>query len=169
MWTWLDKLLGRTTNDEVLELKRQVQSLRLDLEEATQLTERLKEDLARQRSGADAEVTDAVDAQIEQLVSDAAAPVSQLLTQAYLVEEGQSVRAQDVLTVARRLVRSLERMGLRPEGRVGERVSFDPDRHEPLSATTSLAPSQPVVIRFVGMAYQGRILHKASVEPAAEA
>jgi molecular chaperone GrpE (heat shock protein) len=69
-----------------------------------------------------------------------------------------------VLTVARRLVRALEDNGLTVEGSVGERVPFDPDHHEPLSADVSLQAGQMVVVRFVGVAYRGKLLRKAGVE-----
>ena len=124
----------------------------------------LKEELERQRSGASARVDEAVQAQMERLLADAAAPVAQLLTQAHLLEvEGKPVQARDVLAVAKRLVRTLEDNGLTLEGSVGETTPFDPNRHEPLSADASPAEGQPVVVRFVGVAYQGKLLRKAGV------
>ena len=58
-------------------------------------------------------VTEAVQAQVEQLLADAATPVAQLLTQAHLLEtEERPVQAKDALAVAKRLVRTLEDHGL---------------------------------------------------------
>jgi molecular chaperone GrpE (heat shock protein) len=149
-----------------MELEREAQSLRLDLEEQERLAANLREELTHQRAVASARVAEAVQAQVAGLLSDAATPIAQLLTQAHLLEvEGKPVQAGDVLAVAKRLVRTLEDNGLDLEGQVGQRVSFDPNRHEPLSADASPAPGQPVVVRFVGVAYQGQLLRKAGVAP----
>jgi molecular chaperone GrpE (heat shock protein) len=149
----------------VVDLEREVQRLRLDLAEQEQLAAKMKEELERQRSSSSAHVSEAVYAQVEQLLSDVATPVAQLLTQAHLLEvEGKPVQAKDVLAVAKRLVRTLEDNGLTLEGRVGESVPFDPDHHEPLSADVSLKAGQMVTVRFVGVAYQGKLLRKAGVE-----
>ena len=105
--------------------------------------------------------------QVERLLADTATPVSQLLTQAHLLEEeGKPVQATDVLAVAKRLVRVLEDHGLTMEGKVGEIVLFNPDRHEPLGAATevAIAVGQPVTVRFVGTAYRGKLLCRAGVE-----
>jgi molecular chaperone GrpE (heat shock protein) len=120
--------------------------------------------LERQRGGESARVAEAVQEQVERLLSDAAAPVTQLLTQAHLLEvEGKPVQAKDVLAVAKRLVRALEDNGLTLEGSVGETVPFDPNRHEPLSGDAALMPGEAVVVRFVGVSYQGRVIRKAGV------
>jgi molecular chaperone GrpE (heat shock protein) len=161
-------LFSRKPVDErLLELEREMQSLRLELKEREQEMTRLREELGRQRSGASARVAESVQAQVERLLTDAAAPAAQLLTQAHLLEvEGKPVQARDVLAVAKRLVRTLEDNGLTLEGSVGETVPFDPNRHESLSADASLKPGQPVTVRFVGVAYQGKLLRKADVEEA---
>ena len=166
MWEWLGRLLGRKPTDErVLALKQEAQRLRLELAEQEKTVARLKQELERQRGGASARVTEAVQTQVEQLLADVATPVAQLLTQAHLLDvEGKPVQARDVLAVAKRLVRTLEDNGLMLEGRVGESVSFDPDHHEPLSADVSPKSGQMVTVRFVGVAYQGKLLRKAGVE-----
>jgi molecular chaperone GrpE (heat shock protein) len=90
--------------------------------------------------------------------------VAHLLTQADLLErDGKPIQAQDVLTVARRLVRVLEDHGLTLEGSVGETLPFDPNRHEPLSAEAALQPGEPAVIKFVGASYGGKVLKKSGV------
>jgi molecular chaperone GrpE (heat shock protein) len=172
MRNWLIKLLGGKPagqekgehGERVAALEGEVQSLRLDLQEQTALVGRLKQELERERTGT--KVADQVHAQVERLLADAGAPVAQLHTQAHLLEQGRPVPARDVMAVARRLVRVLEDHGLTPESSVGARVPFDPDRHEPLSAATAIRPGRPVVVRFVGMRYQGKLLRKAGVEPA---
>ncbi len=172
MFKWLTNLFNRQPSNEradrnhpTLALEREIQSLRLDLEEKNRAIARLQADLDRQRDGADAQVEQAVQAQIERLAADVAAPVAQLLTQTHLVEvKGRPVQAKDILSVARRLVHALEDQGLTLEESVGATTSFDPARHEPLSAHSDLQPGQPVLVRFVGVAYHGRRLRKAGVE-----
>ncbi len=166
MLEWIKSLFGGKPADErMIELERQAQNLRLDLAEQEQVAVRIKKELDRLDSGSSAHVSDAVQARVEQLLSDAATPVAQLLTQAHLLEvEERPVQARDVLAVAKRLVRVLEDNGMTLEGRVGERVPFDPNYHEPLSADVSLQAGQMVTVRFVGVAYQGKLLRKAGVE-----
>jgi molecular chaperone GrpE (heat shock protein) len=173
MWKWLAAIFGKkppegaAADERTLALEREAQSMRLKLEELERTAASLKRELERQSSGANARVAGEVEARLERLLTDAAAPVAQLLTQAHLLEvEGKPVQAGDVLAVARRLVRTLEDNGLTPEGSVGETVPFDPNRHEPLSADAAPEPGQPVVVRFVGAAYRGKLLHKAGVEKA---
>ena len=171
MLTLLRRWLGRVREPvaeadvRILGLEREAQSLRLELVERDQAVAHLKGELERRRSGASDRIAEAVQAQVERLLSDAAAPVAQLLTQVHLLEaERKPVQARDVLAVAKRLVRTLEDNGLTLEGSVGETVPFDPNRHEPLSADASLNCRQSVVLRFIGVAYQGKLLRKAGVE-----
>lgn len=172
MWHWLRRWVAKTggveeqahTDDGVLALEREIQSLRLELAEQHQLVANLKGELQRQRSAEDARLTAAVWAQVERFLTHAATPVAHLLTQAHLLEvDGKPIQAHDVLAVARRLVRSLEDNGLTLEGRVGETVPFDPNCHEPLSAEAALQPGETVVVKFVGASYSGTVLKKAGV------
>lgn len=153
-------------DERSLTLERQIQDLRLELAERNQLVDKLKQELERQRNSESDRLTKAIQIQVEQLLTDAAAPVTQLLTQAYLLEvEGKPVQAKDVLAVAKRLIRALEDNGLTITGNVGETVSFDSNLHDPLSASVSLTPGVPVVVKFVGLSYQGKAIRKAGVEP----
>ncbi len=165
MVKWLQALFGKKGKSEAeLALEGEVQNLRLDLAEQEQLVTTLKQELERQRSESNTQVVETVHAQIEQLLTATAAPVAQLLTQAHLLEvAGKPVQARDVLAVSKRFIRILEDHGLSMEGNVGQNTSFDPDRHEPLQANTPLPPQQPVVVRFVGVAYQGKLIRKAGV------
>ncbi len=153
-------------DERLLALERQIQDLRLELAERKQLVGKLKQELERQRTSESDRITTAAQTQVEQLLTDAAAPVTQLLTQAYLLEvEGKPVQAKDVLVVAKRLIRVLEDNGLTLIGSVGETVPFDSNLHDSLSASTSLAPRVPVVVKFVGVLYQSKVIRKAGVEP----
>jgi molecular chaperone GrpE (heat shock protein) len=174
MLKWLRTLSGRkpqqsvaAPDERLLELEREAQGLRLDLEERERLIANLKGELERQRKGENTRTAEATRAQTERLLTDVAGPVAQLLTQAHLLEvEGKPVQAKDVLAVAKRLVRALEDTGLSLEGSVGAPTTFDPNRHEPLSADAALRAGDPVSVRFVGVTYQGKIIRKAGVEKA---
>ena len=156
-------------DERLLTLERQTQNLRLELAERDQLLDKLKQELERQRNSESDRMTTAVQTQVEQLLADAATPVTQLLTQAHLLEQGKPVQAKDVLAVAKRLIRSLEDSGLTLTGSVGETVPFDSNLHDSLSASTSLTPGIPVVVKFVGASYQGKVIRKAGVEPCQDA
>lgn len=152
-------------DERSLALERQIQNLRLELAERNQLVDKLKQELERQRKGESDRLTCTIQTQVEQLLSDAAAPVTQLLTQAHLLEQGKPVQAKDVLATAKRLIRALEDDGLTLTGKVGETVSFDSNLHDPLSTSTALTSEVPVVVKFVGVSYQGKVIRKAGVEP----
>jgi molecular chaperone GrpE (heat shock protein) len=164
---WLDRLLGRTDGADpegLLALKREARELRLQLEERSRQLAALQKERERQQTAEETHAAEAVQAKVERLVAEAAGPVTQLLTQAHLLEaEGKPVQARDVLAVARRLVRVLEEEGLTLDGRPGERAAFDPNRHAPLAGAAP-APGTAVVVRFAGVGYRGRVLRKAGVE-----
>ena len=170
MLKFISKLLGlsRTSQsqsyEKLLTLEREIQNLRLELTECDQLIDKLKQQLEQQRTSENNNISSAVQNQIEQLLTDTAAPVTQLLTQAHLLEQGKPVQAKDVLLVAKRLIRTLEDNGLTIVSQVGETVSFDSNLHEPLSASTSIPPGTEVVVRFAGVSYQGKVIRKAGVE-----
>lgn len=163
MLKWLKSLLGSSAAGS----ENEAQLLRLELAERDKLTAQLKADLERLRRETETRGAASLQAQFEKLFADVAAPVAQLQTQAHLLEvENRPVQARDVLAVAKRLARALEDNGLGFENRVGEQVAFDPNRHEPLTIGAALHPGQPVIIRFVGVTFRGKLLSKAGVETA---
>ncbi len=175
MKNWLANLFSRqsppspaaTTAPAVdaLRLQTEVQSLRMELEARERTIDNLKQETERLRLRQDELLNDTVALRMEKLFNDLAAPASQILTQADLLEkQGKPVQARDVLSVARRMVRALERSGLSFEGQVGQAVEFDPNRHTPMQGGAQPALGQPVTVRFVGAAYQGKIIYKAIVE-----
>jgi molecular chaperone GrpE (heat shock protein) len=164
---WFGRPGQSAAEGPALRRERAAQALRLELQERERVIAALQADLERLRRGEGERVAAAVQAERERLLTDAAAPVAQLLTQAHLLEvEGKALQARDVLAVARRLVRLLEGEGLTTEGRVGAAVAFDPNRHEPLGGDFTPRPGQSVVVRIVGVSCQGRVLCKATVGPA---
>jgi molecular chaperone GrpE (heat shock protein) len=162
MLKWIKSLLGTAP---AAGSENEAQTLRLELAERDKLIAQLKADLERLRREAETRGAVSLQAQVESLFTDVAAPVAQLQTQAHLLEvENRPVQARDVLAVAKRLVRVLEDNGLSLENHVGEQVVFDPNRHEPLTTGAAPQPGQPVIVRFVGVALRGKLLRKAGVE-----
>ncbi len=166
MLNWLKQVFKKPSsdNEQILTLEREIQNLQLELTDRDRLIDRLKQQLEQQRTSENNNINSAVQNQIKQLLTDAAAPVTQLLTQAHLLKESKPVQAKDVLLVAKRLIRTLEDNGLTIVGQVGETVSFDSNLHEPLSASSSITPDTEVVVRFAGVSYQGKVIRKGGVE-----
>lgn len=149
------------SEERVIELEREVQSLRLELAEQKKAAERLKLELERQRGEENARL---VSVQLERLFNDVASPASQLLMQAHLLRmEEKPLQASDILSVGLRLVRVLEDYGLSAVGSVGEQVAFNPNKHDLLSTDMAVSPGETVIIRLVGIAYQGKLLRRAGV------
>lgn len=163
---WFAAASGTRRADEgVLALEREVQGLRLQLEERNREVANLRTALARQRGGEASRIRDTAQAQIEQLMADIATPVAQIYTQAHLADLGKPVAATDMVAVIKRLLRPLEDNGLTAEGTIGKIVPFDPDRHELLSVD-AVSPGQRVVLRIAGVTYKDKILRKSGVEKA---
>ena len=163
---WLGRLLGRSGADgeRLLAAEREARALKLRCEEQERQLTVQRQELERHRIDASAQRTSDVQAALERLLTDAAGPVAQLLTQAHLLEvANQPVQPRDLLAVAQRLVRLLEAEGLAVEGNVGQQTAFDPSRHAPLSGEP-IAIGETVTIRFVGISCRGRVLRKAGVE-----
>jgi molecular chaperone GrpE (heat shock protein) len=110
----------------------ELQSLRLELTERDKTIATLKQDLEQQRQKEYSRLETAGQGEIENLLSQLASPISQLLTQTYLMEEeGKTVQAKDILTVTKQLIRTLEAQGLTIAVPVGQQVPFDPNYHQP--------------------------------------
>lgn len=151
--------------EEMLSAQREIQSLKMDLEQRDKQIRILEGEIDRMRAGQQKLIEETVAARMEALFTDLAGPGSQILTQADLLEnQARSLEARDVLAIARRMVRALERHGVTFEGKIGDPVGFDPNRHTPLNAAVQLRPGQPSVVRFVGARYKDKIIYKAVVE-----
>jgi len=158
---------GSGAEDRLLAAQREIQELRLEAADRERTLASLKADLERQRRDGGERAAEAARVKAEGLLGDLVAPVAQMLFQAHLLEvDGRPVQAKDVLLLAKRVGRILEDHGVTFEGRIGEAVAFDPDRHALLGSGASAAPRQDVVVRFPGASYCGMVLLKAGVEPA---
>ncbi len=149
---------------DLLALKKENQALRMELEARDGSIANLKQEIERLRLRQEQVIGETVAARLSGLFGDLAGPASQILTQADLIEnQGKPVQARDVVSVARRMVRALERYGLAFAGQVGGQVAFDPNHHTPISGSAPLN-GVPVMVRFVEVTYQGKTIYKAVVE-----
>ncbi len=159
--SWMKRLFGEEAKPSsgALDLRSEVQSLRLEIAERDARIAALEKETDRGKSSVDG----AAESRVARWLESAAAAASQLRTQAHLVQvENKPVQARDILAVARQLLRSLEDAGMEFEGEVGEVVEFDPDRHRPLGEA-SLSRGDRARIRFVAVKLGERVVHKAGV------
>lgn len=148
----------------LLQLQKETQALRMELDAREQSITALKQEIERLRLRQDQLVAETVASRLGGLFNDLAGPASQILTQADLLErQDRPVQARDVLSVARRMVRALERYGVSFDGQAGEQVTFDPNRHTPAGGA-ALSSGKVVTVRFAGVLYQGKVIYKAIVE-----
>ncbi len=153
----------RAESQDHTDCLRREQALRLDGLELRERVAHLQADLERERRAQTAQVSDRVTAQLTPLMAAVAVPAAQLVAQTALAEAGRDVAARDVLAVARRLVTALEAAGLSLVGTPGDAVTYDPDRHEPLSREGHLSPGDVVVVRLPAVHWQGQVLCRAGV------
>jgi molecular chaperone GrpE (heat shock protein) len=166
VWNWIKSLFVHDAGErEISKLKREIQGLRLELEECDRKVKEIKDLFEYKREGSASQITESVQLKMEQLLSELATPIAQIMTQAHLVDVGkESVAAVDVIVLVKRMVRVLEDHGMKLEGQVGDVVPFDPDQHEPLSAEVSIVRGEQVVVRFRGISHKGVLLRKAGIE-----
>lgn len=150
---------------DTLALEREVAHLRMALDEARSEIDGLREALDRRRTQEISRVSDTVSTLQHELMTQVAAPVAQLMTQAHMLEkEGRTLQARDVLAVSRRMIHALRDAGLTLHGEVGERVSYDETQHEPLGDVRP-AIGENVTVRMPGVSFQGQMLRRAGVMP----
>ena len=166
MFNWLRSLFRKEQDTgRELQLEREVQSLRAMLEEQDKVIAKLRKDSHRHQSESEFRAKKFIQAKFEELLTEVASLITQIHTQAYLVEEkNRPLNVRDVICIAKQYERVFQNRGLRLEGYVGEITSFDPDHHRPLKKDMPLVEGEPVVVRFVGVAYRGKLLNMAGVE-----
>ena len=159
------KPITQATDPQLITLESQLQALRLELSAREEHITRLKIEIEHQRARQESLAGERTAIIMENLMSDLASPAAQIITQADLLEnQGKLVQARDIMMVARRMVRVLERHGLLLEGAPGDHVSYDPAHHQPLNAGVTPQPGQPVTIRFAGIRYGSKMVLKAMVD-----
>ena len=151
--------------DDALSQNSELQQVRLELSERERLIKTLKGDLERTRNTERERIAEVLQAQMQKLMTNCAAPIAQIATQTHLLEvEKKPVQSKDVLTVAKRIMKVLEDEGLTLLGEVNGIVPFDENYHQPLTSQIQLQNGDRVVVRLAGVSFAGRVLRKASVE-----
>ncbi|HIE53160.1 MAG TPA: hypothetical protein EYP85_15520 [Armatimonadetes bacterium] len=178
-WSRLRRLERRATELErradMLEQRRK--ALEATLARLEWMVQEQQEELAK-REAVQEELErelDRLEAQLEIIQSQAAEDerlalleaLTPLLTQLptirqALEEEKVSLTARDVLALFGPVEEILRKWGWEPLGEVGDMVVFDPQWHEPAGEET-IEPGEPVVVKYVGSTYRGRLLCRAQV------
>jgi molecular chaperone GrpE (heat shock protein) len=159
-------LMGRPTSevrdirDEMVSINRELAEVRLDLADARQALSSCRRAIEEADSGQ----IHALNDPLENLFVDLASFLSQLKMLAALMDSGHEIAGNSAMALARQLVEALEKAGMEPIAAFGKEIPFDARTCEALSAGVSFLPEEPVVVRFVGYRYKGRIIRKAMVE-----
>ncbi|HMD88671.1 MAG TPA: nucleotide exchange factor GrpE [Anaerolineaceae bacterium] len=152
-------------NDNLLSLQNEIKALQLDSHDRELKIEQLNQELERLRLNQKDLLSENARATVETLYSNLAPIIVQLVTQNYLSkEQNKAIQPKDILLITERLIRTLEQNGLKLLEQPGQQVRFDPNVHLPISAASSFLSGQLVIVRFIGISYQGKILRKAVVE-----
>lgn len=174
MFNWLKQLFSSPTStvistdesqDKILILETQLQQLKLELEEGNKTINNLQQQLQRQEEKEFLQLQEKILGEKEKLFNDIASPISQLITQKYLLEvEEKPVQAKDILLVVKRLINVFESQGLTVIGDMGKTITFNPNYHQSLINNIDINISDKVIIKIVGVSYQGQVIKKAIVE-----
>ena len=148
----------------LLKANAEVQTLRLDLEEARRQHDGLRRDLEHEQSLRTEAVASKLAATLEPSMREAAPLLGQLALQARLLEAGNPVEARDVMALARAVARVFEKQELVASSTPGEAAAFDPALHTPQGSAP--APGAPITIQVPGYTFQGKVVRKALVETA---
>lgn len=162
MWSgrgFLQRLLAALKGDDRAETQA-IATLRLELAKRDKEIARLKKEYALLRELSKAQVERAGGEAVESIVSQCAAPLATLSAmQARHAEKGD-LNPADLLQVASSFQKILEQHGLEEIGVVGETQSYDPALHQMLDGTRP-QPGEPVLIRFAGFRFNGKLVAKA--------
>lgn len=148
---------------ELLTLRRDLATARLDLQDAHEEVERLRTHTGTLEEDHAAAVEQSLEKRLEGLFTSLAAPLSQLRTQAYLLEEKKPVPVADVMLLVDQLALAVEEAGLTPLGAPGDALPFDPGTMQEVRGEPA-APGAEVDVMFVGYRFGYRVLRKAMVE-----
>jgi molecular chaperone GrpE (heat shock protein) len=159
----------REAETKILALESALAASRLDLNESQASLARTRQELSVLAAKQETTVKEMVSFQAERLFKELATPVAQLSVQSHLSSQ-RPLSARDVLSVSMRLVESLSAFGLKLEGKIGDIVSFDSNRHEGLSLQAeSPEEGSQVKITMPGVSYNEVLIRKVAVVSAVAA
>lgn len=121
---------------------------------------RLRREYALLKEQSREQVERAADEAVEALVRQFAAPMATLsaMQARHLKEGGQN--PSDIFQVAASFGNTLAERGVQQIGQVGEEQPYDPGVHQMLDGSRP-HPGQPVLVRFCGFRFKGRLVAKA--------
>jgi molecular chaperone GrpE (heat shock protein) len=152
------------SNEEVLKLKSEIASLKLDLKDSEGKLAKERKRIDSMQSSQSDQVKQRVESQIEDLFDQLATPLSQLRMQSSLMEQGKAVKSSDIMAVAGSFANIVEKAGLEPVGTTGKMLKFDPAIAQSLGSTGSINIGDEVIVKFIGYRYKERVIRKAFVE-----
>jgi len=151
-------------NEKLLEFERELQSVRLELDEHKQLLKAARQDLELHTRQSETEASQSVYEHLEKLFQEIAGPAAQLVTQDHILNvQGKSLKAADIQAVSNRLIRVLQDYGLEIRETIGETVVFDKNLHQSLSSEEEIKDGEQVIVRMCGVSYRGKVLRLAAV------
>jgi molecular chaperone GrpE (heat shock protein) len=154
-------------NERLLGLERDLQTVRLELEETKLLLNATRHDLDLLGRQSEESKAHDVRGQLERLFRALAGPATQLMAQNYMLNvRGRPLKAQDIQASCNRLLGILQNHGLEIQGTIDQTVHFDQDFHEPLALDEAVKHGDEVVIRMSGISYHGKVLRRAAVTKA---
>ena len=162
MWSGrsiLQRFLSALKGNDRIETQA-IATLRLELAERDEEIERLRKEYALLREQSKAQVERAGGEAVESIVSQCAAPLATLSAMQTRHAEKGDLNPADLLQVALSFRKILAERGLEQIGVVGEAQPYDPALHQMLDGTRP-QPGEPVLIRFAGFRFNGKLVAKA--------
>jgi molecular chaperone GrpE len=156
----LQRLISALKGETGAEASHEIATLRLELAERDEEIARLRKEYLLQREQSKAQHDRAADEAVEGIVRECAAPLATISAmQARYAEKGD-LNPADLLRVATSLQNILAERGLEQIGTVGQVQPYDPAFHKMLDGTSPQA-GEPVLIRFAGFRFNGKLVAKA--------
>ncbi|MGF1505332.1 MAG: hypothetical protein ACFB51_09450 [Anaerolineae bacterium] len=144
--------------------ERAADDLRAQTVEREQQIERLREEYAALQSRGSETAAESERAQNLAFFRTIQPVVTQLPTIRAAVESGADISAKDVLDLLAPLDEALQSLGFERIGEAGQELPSNPKRHRAVGrGSHSIAPDDPVRVRYVGYLYQAEVVCKAQV------
>lgn len=156
---FLQRLFAALKGDDGAEAQA-IAELRLELSARDKEIAQLRKEYALLQEQSKAQIERAGGEAVESIVSQCAAPLATLSAmQARQAEKGD-LNPADILQVSLSFRKILAERGLEQIGVVGETQPYDPAFHQMLDGSRS-QPGEPVLIRFAGFRFNGKLVAKA--------
>jgi len=146
------------------ELLRELAAARLERDERQREADQLRSQLQTQQKNEAERIREALKAHLNSFFSGLAAPLAQLNVQDFLLNNGSSISARDMLPLVRQIALAAQKAGLEPLAEIGQDIAFDPVYMQPLAAGIKINPGEMVQVKISGYRYRDQVIRKAFVE-----